>query len=192
MKCLFKSCKSNTAIKRSRSVICNTAHNSRTQPEILTSQLAQNERFSSIPVGHVVSQDVFHDNLSPVSGQIDNNRSSLPSCLIDLGDSKISRTELDSGSLVTPTFLLMARLMSPLYLMHPRDKSLSLQGKLALDMYKDGEIANKGKVRAVRQTLNVSYCALSDDARPDWDVINLTELEHPKFVCGLQKLPKSA
>lgn len=90
-------------------------------------------------------------------GQIDNNRSSLPSCL-DL-DSKISRTELDSDSVVAPMFLLMPRLMSLLYLMHPRDKSLSLQpsalyiSKLALDMYKDGEVANKGKVRAVRQTL---------------------------------------
>lgn len=39
--------------------------------------------------------------------------------------------------------------------------------------------------------MNVSYCALSDDARPDWDVINLTELERPEFVCGLQKFPKS-
>lgn len=50
-------------------------------------------------------------------------------------------------------FIFMPRIMYLLDLMHQRDKSLASQGKLPMDIYKDVEVANKGKVRAVRQTL---------------------------------------
>lgn len=44
-------------------------------------------------------------------------------------------------------------LMCLLDLMHQGDKSLVSQGKLHTDIYEDVEVANKGKVRVVRQTL---------------------------------------
>lgn len=50
-------------------------------------------------------------------------------------------------------FTFMPRLMCLLDLMHQGDKSLASQGKLPMDIYKNVEVANKGKVRVVRQTL---------------------------------------
>lgn len=59
----------------------------------------------------------------------------------------------DYGSLGIRMFIFMPRLMCLLDWMHQGDKSLVSQGKLHMDIYKDMEVANKGKVRVVRLTL---------------------------------------
>lgn len=87
--------------------------------------------------------------------------------------------------------MFMPQLMCLLDLMHQGNKSLASQGKLAMDIYKDVEVANKKKGQS-KQALWMFNIDLLDCARLASDVINLTELKYQNsfvgFIANLSKV----